>query len=168
MSGFFVGFFSGALSSAFVAYCMELGTRRRLHGAAKRLKGEWIAHNMLDGGTVDRSKPMEHTWATVLTPKPWWLSCAANSHVLDISGDHVSTDGRLRHMEGYLTIDRGSPRLATRIVCYTDSDEVSVQRIVISGETLHVFPIVPQSKPFISYDRHALCRRPKVSPRGLK
>jgi hypothetical protein len=163
MNNFLVGFFSGAISGALVAYFVELWTRRRLHGEAKRLKGTWVAHNMLDGRTVDRSRPMENTWATVMTPKPWWLSCAANSHVLDVSGDHVSDDGRLRHMEGYLTIDRVSPRLATRIVCYTDSDEVSEQRIVISsdGETLHVFPIVPLSKPAISYDRHALCRRPE-------
>ncbi len=64
-------------------------------------------------------------------------------------------------MQGYLTIDRVSPRLATRIVSYTDSDEVSEQRIVISsdGQTLHVFPVVPLSQPSISYDRHALCRR---------
>jgi hypothetical protein len=161
LSGFLVGFFSGVLSSAFVAYFVELGTRWRLHGEAKRLKGEWIAHDMLDARTVDRSKPMKDTWPTVMTPKRYgW---AANSHVLDISGDHTSNDGTLRHMEGYLTIDRVSPRLATRIVYYTDSDEVNEQRIVISsdGQTLHVFPVVPLSQPTISYNRHALCRRPE-------
>ncbi len=44
-------------------------------------------------------------------------------------------------MEGYLTIDRMSPRLATRIVCYPDSDEGHDQRIVISADaqTLQVF-----------------------------
>lgn len=161
MGEFLVGFFSGVLSSAAVAYFVELGTRWRLHREAKKLGGTWIAYDMLDGRTVDRSRPMKDSWPTVMTPKPWWRSCAACSHVLDISGDHASNDGRLRHHEGYLIVDRASPRLATRIVCYTDSDEVSEQRIVISskGDTLHVFPVVPMSNPTISYNRHALCKR---------
>lgn len=161
MSEFLVGFFSGVLSSAAVAYFVELGTRWRLYCEARKLRGTWIAYDMLDGRTVDRSKPMKDSWPTVMTPKPWWRSCLADSHVLDISADHVSSDGRLRHHEGYLIVDRASPRLATRIVCYTDSDEVSEQRIVIGskGDTLHVFPVVPQSQPTISYKRHALCRR---------
>lgn len=161
MINFLLGFCSGVLSSAVVAYIVELATRKRLHNVAKRLKGTWIAHNMLDARTVDRSKPMKDSWSTLMTPKPWWRSCAADSHVLDISGDHVSNDGRLRHHEGYLTIDRVSPWLATRILCYTDSDEVSEQRIVISSkrDTLHVFPVVPLSGPKIPYDRHALCKR---------
>jgi hypothetical protein len=161
--GLLAGFFVGVLSSVFVVYFAELWTRKRLHGEAKRLEEAWIAHDMLNGGTVDRSKPMKDSWPTVMTPKPWWRSCAADSHVLDISADHVSTDGRLRHHEGYLIIDRVSPRLATRIVCYSDSDEVSEQRIVISpkGDTLHVFPVIPTSGPTILYNRHALCRSAK-------
>lgn len=155
--GTLVGFFSGVFSSALAAYFWELGTRRRLHGEAKRLKGTWIAHDTLDGRTVDRSKPMTKAWPTVMTPKPHGWS--ADSHILDISGDDISDDGRLRHHNGYLVIDRASPRLATRIVCYTDSDEVSEQRIVISlkGDTLHVFPVAPPSGS--PYHRHALCKR---------
>jgi hypothetical protein len=46
--GLLVGFFIGVLSSAFVAYFVELWTRRRLHGEAKRLEGTWIGYDMLD------------------------------------------------------------------------------------------------------------------------
>jgi hypothetical protein len=166
MANFLVGFFSGVLSGVLVAYFVELWTRKRLHAAAKQLEGEWIAYDMLDGRTIDRSEPMKNSWPTAMTPKPLWRCCAADSHVLDISADHVSSDGRLRHHEGYLIIDRASPRLATRIVCYADSDEVSEQRIVISSstgdskkpDTLHVFPVVTAA-PSISYNRHALLKR---------
>jgi len=160
MRNFLVGFFSGVLSSALVAYFVELGTRWRLHRAAKRLKGTWVAHDMLDGRTVDRSKPMKDSWPTVMTPKPSWRFWEADSHVLDVKADHVSNDGSLRHHEGYLIVDRTSPRLVTRIVCYTGSDEVKEERIVISskGDTLHVFPVVPLSEPTIRYCWHALCK----------
>ena len=166
MGIFSVGFVSGVLSSALVAYFVELWTRKRLHAAAKQLEGQWIAYDMLDGRTIDRSKPMKESWPTFMTPKPWWRCCAKDSHVLDISADHVSSDGQLRHHEGYLIIDRASPRLATRIVCYADSDEVAEQRIVISStvgdskkpDTLHVFPVVTAA-PSVSYSRHALCKR---------
>ena len=157
--GLLVGFVSGVFSSAVAAYLLELRTRARLHDEAERLAGVWVAHDMLDGRTVDRSKPMKGSWPTVMTPRRrWW---GADSHILDISGDDISSE-RLRPHEGYLIIDRVSPRLATRIVCYTDSDEVSEQRIVISSnrETLHVFPV---TSPPGSYERHALCRKPKTS-----
>lgn len=161
MSEFLVGFLSGALSSALVAYIAELRTRFRLNREARKLGGTWIAHDMLDPRTVDRSKPMKDSWLTVMTPKTGLRAFGIDSHVLDISGDHVSSDGTLRHHEGYLIIDRASPELATRIVLYTDSDEVSEQRIIISSkrDTLHVFPVVTGSKPVISCDRHALCKR---------
>lgn len=163
MSDFLIGFFSGLLSGVVVAFIVGLWTRVRLYREAKRLKGKWIAHDMmLDGRTVDRSRPMQGAWPTELVPKSWWRSCGPHSHVLDIKGEDVSNDGSLRHHEGYLIIDRASPRLATRIVCYTDSDEVSEQRIVISskGDTLHVFPVAPSCNPAIAYNRHALCRQP--------
>jgi len=175
MDNFGVGFVSGVLSSALVAYLVELWARKRLHAAAKQLEGEWIAYDMLDGRTIDRSKPMKDSWPTRMIPKPAWRCFAADSHVLDISADHVSSDGSLRHHEGYLIIDRASPRLATRIVCYADSDEVSEQRIVISSstgdpkkpDTLHVFP-VPTVAPSIKYNRHALCKRGAVAPQTAR
>jgi hypothetical protein len=155
--GTLIGFVSGVLSSALAAYCWELRTRRRLFSEATRLEGKLIAHDMLDGRTVNRSKPMDKAWPTVMTPRRRWWS--ADSHILDVSADHISDDGRVRHLEGYLIIDRASPLLATRIVLYTDSDEVSEQRIVISlnRDTLHVFPVVPPSDS--PYHRHALCRQ---------
>jgi hypothetical protein len=156
--GLLIGFVSGVFSSALAAYLLELRARGRLHDQAEQLAGVWIAHDMKDGRTVDRSKPMKGSWPTVMTPKAsrW----GADSHILDISGDEISGE-HLRPHDGYLVIDRVSPRLATRIVCYTDSDEVSEQRIVISsnGDTLHVFPVT--SSPG-SYERHALCRKPKA------
>lgn len=148
----------GLLSGFIVVYLWELRTRHRLHAAAARLGGEWIAHNMVvgDGRRVDRSKPMENAWPTVMTPKRhWW---AEDSHILDIRAADIAGDGRLRPHGGYLIIDRVSPKLATRIIWYSDSDEVSEQRIVISldEQTLHVFPRLPDD-----YHRHALCRRAK-------
>jgi|ERR1051326_6359090 hypothetical protein len=153
-SGALVGLVTGGLSSALVAYVWELRTRKRLHDQAEILEGRWIAHDMLDGRTIDRSKPMDKSWPTVMTPKPHWWS--VDSHILDIKADDISNTGGLRPHKGYLVIDRVCPWVAIRVIFYAESDEVAEQRILMDldrdRDTLHVFPVAP------AYNRHALRR----------
>lgn len=154
-SGLLIGFLLGVVASILATLSWELWTRRQLHQVAKNLAGTWTAHEMLDGRTVDRSTLMKNAWPTIMKAKSCSLSAA--SHILEINAADTSGEGGVRPHKGYLVIDRVRPWLATRIVFYSDSDEVSEQHIIISldRKTLHVLPVAPLPSP---YNRHALCR----------
>jgi hypothetical protein len=137
----------------------EYLTRFRSYRTAKKLVGEWTAHNMLDGRHVDRHTPMPGAGPTEIKAQSWWMAWWPDSHVLDVSGADTS-DGR--HHRGPLVIDSICPRVATRIVLYdAPSDEVSEQRIVISQDlrTLYVFPVSTVATLGPVYPAHALCRK---------
>jgi hypothetical protein len=157
-AGALVGAALGIPVGLFVNELTEYLTRFRSHAAAKRLEGRWTAHNFLDGRNVDRQTQMSGAGLTVISAKPWWKACSADSHVLDVNAEDIS-DGR--HHSGRLVIDNVCPRLATRIVLYSaPSDEVSEQRIVVSHDfnTLYVFPVDTVATLGAVYGRHALCR----------
>jgi hypothetical protein len=147
-----IGFLLGLLAR----YCWDLRARYRAYVEAKKLQGTWTAFNMLNDRQIDFSKTMEHAGPTVIAAKPHWWS--ANSHVLSVSAEENS-NGKVLHHDGYLVLDPFCPRLATRIVCYADSNEIAQQHIVLDAnpDLLHVFPIALSPRG-IRYDRHALRR----------
>lgn len=157
-AGALIGFFAGIVASIVANKIWELVTRLRAHGIAKRLAGEWTEHNM-DGRNVGRQTEEPGAGLTLISAKPWWRAWVADSHVLDVSA--IDRDSKRRH-DGPLVVDPLCPRLATRIVLYADSDEISEQRIVIIRDfnTLYVFPVdtVATLGPS-AYHRHALCRK---------
>ena len=148
--GTLLGFFAGILAGILANKLWELWTRSRVHRVAEKLAGEWIMYNM-HGRNVDPA-PEPSTLPTVISPaRSRW---SADSHVLDVSGGHLS-NGQVREHSGFLALDPGCPWRAIRTVRYADSDEISEQRIEIGrdGNTLYVFPTEAD------YGRHALRRR---------
>jgi hypothetical protein len=148
----------GLLTGLFANKITEYLARFRSYLLARKLKGKWTAHNMLDGRHVDRQKPMPGAGLTEIKPRPWWRACSSDSHVLDVYGEDTS-DGR-RH-SGPLVIDPLCSRFASRMVLYSaPSDEISEQRIVIGPDlkTLYVFPISAVATMGPVYRVHALCK----------
>jgi hypothetical protein len=133
----------------------ERWTIYRAHRAARRLAGEWIAHDYQPGDSrsID-TQPMLGAGLTVISARSWWQ---ANSHVLDVYAQDVDS-GKVRNHHGWIAIDPARPQRATRTIFYEDSDEVEEQRIAISDDcnTLHVFD---ESVDGGYSKKHALRRR---------
>ena len=150
-----LGLFIGLLANKVTEYW----ARFRSYLVARKLKGKWTAHNMMDGRHVDRQTRMHGAGLTEIKPRSWWKACCSDSHVLDVSGEDTS-DGR--HHGGPLVIDPVCSWFATRIVLYSaPSDEISEQRIVISPDrkTLYVFPVATVATLGPGYRIHALCKQ---------
>jgi hypothetical protein len=137
MNDLWVGVLLGIPAGIVVNKIWELWTRSRSHHAAAKLAGVWIAYNM-QGRNVDVT-PMPGASPTMISAKSRW---SADSHVLEVNGQDISSDGKKRDHLGYLAIDPACPWRGIRTVRYADSDEISEQRIEIGrdGNTLYVFP----------------------------
>ncbi len=129
------------------------------HRAAKRLAGEWIAHNyQKDNPRSIDPQTMPGAGLTVISAKSWWQT---HSHVLDVHAQDLGLPelgSQIRNHHGWIAIDPGRPQRATRTIFYEDSDEIEEQRILISddGNTLHVFD---ESADGGYNKKHALRRR---------
>ncbi len=150
-----VGLVLAFLVGLFANKVTEYWTRLQSWWAARRLRGKWTAHKLLNGRAVDRETPIPGS-DTEISAKPCWKDWGKDSHVLEVNGK--DPDGR-RH-SGLLVIDTLCPRLATRIILYSaPSDEVSEQQIIISHDrkTLYIFPVDTAATMGAGYDKHALC-----------
>jgi len=145
--GFFLGLAVNTISERLALY--------RAHRAARRLAGEWVAHNYReDNNRLIDPQSMLGAGLTVVSARSWWLP---NSHVLDVRAQDLNS-GQVRNHHGWIAIDPTRPERATRTVFYDDSDEIEEQRILISdaGNTLHVFD---ESVDGGYSKKHALRRR---------
>ena len=128
--GFFLGLAANNISERLTLY--------RAHRAARRLAGEWVAHDYEPGNnrSID-PRPMPGAGLTVISARPWW---SKSSHILDVHAQDVDS-GQVRNHHGYLAIDPIRPQRATRTIFYVDSDEIAEQRVEISDDdnTLHLF-----------------------------
>jgi hypothetical protein len=153
-----MNFWSSALGFLFgiaANHTFERWTVYRANRAAKRLAGEWTAHNLVAGDprSID-PQTMPGAGLTVISARPWWRR---DSHILDVYAQDLN-DGNVRHHHGWIAIDRDRPQRATRTIFYEDKDEIEEQRILVSddGDTLHVFD---ESVGESYSKRHALKRR---------
>jgi hypothetical protein len=148
-----VGLLLGLLANKLTEYLGQLQS----YLLARKLKGEWTAHNMKDGRHVDRENRM-HDQLTKIEPCRLLKALSSESHVLQVSA--VDPDGRAH--SGPLVIDADCSWFARRVVLYSAMDELYEQKIVISPDqkTLYVFPVstVATLGPK-AYNIHALCKK---------
>jgi hypothetical protein len=148
-----LGLVVGLLANKITGYFGQVQSYR----VARRLNGNWTAHNMKDGRHVDRENRM-HDQLTKIEPCHFLKALSSDSHVLQVSA--VDPDGRAH--SGPLVIDPDCSWLARRIVLYSEMDELYEQRIVIGSDqrTLYVFPVptVATLGPK-GYNIHALCKK---------
>lgn len=151
--GFFLGLAANKTSERWTLY--------RAHRDARRLAGEWVAHNYKpeDDRFID-PQPMPHAGLTVISAKSWW---STNSHVLDVHAQDIESNGQVKDHNGFLAIDPMCPWRAIRTIRYVGSDLITEQRIEISGDgdVLYVFD---KSADGRYSKKHALRR---VSPASL-
>ena len=138
--GMLIGFFLGIVASLIAAYLWDVKTRIRAYVAARRLVGTWVAYDF-EGRTI-ASTPMQGAGLTVVAlSRDWW---AADSGLLDVHAQDIDpSTGQTREHHGSIVLDPVKPWLATRILRYRDSDEVSQQRLEIDlkdWKTVRVFP----------------------------
>jgi hypothetical protein len=153
LTSLLLGFFLGIIGNVVVNYIWDLRTRYQAHANATKLVGNWTAHN-IEGRNVD-TRLMPGSGITEIRSKRRW---SADSHVLAVQSTDTCDDGSKRTHHGSLVLDSRFPRLATRVVIYDDSGEVSEQRIVVSSDfqTLYVFPIAMVATLGDAYGKHAL------------
>lgn len=136
-AGLLIGFFLGVVASLLANYVWDLRARYGAYKVARKLVGTWEAFN-IDGRTIDTT-PMPG--ATVVSSRRWW---AADAGVLDVRAqDNDASTGRTRRHSGTIVFDRANPWLATRILRYADSNEISQQRLQIDPDDcgiVHIFP----------------------------
>ena len=151
--GFFLGLAANNISERWTLY--------RAHRDAKKLVGEWVAHNyQRDNPRSIDPQTMPGAGLTVISARSWWRT---HSHILDVHAQDVNS-GQVRNHHGWIAIDPARPQRATRTLFYEKSDEIEEQRILISddGNTLHVSD---ESVGGGYSPKHALRRR--MSPVGL-
>ncbi|MGC9970249.1 MAG: hypothetical protein ABSE56_06645 [Bryobacteraceae bacterium] len=158
-AGTLIGFLAGIVASILANYHWDLRARRRAYKAAGKLVGTWVAYN-IHGRTIDTT-PMQGADLTVVSSKPhWW---AADSGVLDVRAqDTDDSTGRTRKHAGTIVLDPANPWLATRIVRYADSNEVSHQRLEFDPADCNVVYVFPD--PTVAtlgdvYGKHAWRRK---------
>ena len=139
-AGTLIGFLAGIVASILANYHWDLRARRRAYKAARKLVGTWVAYN-IHGRTIDTT-PMPGAGLTVVSSKPhWW---AADSGVLDVRAQDIdASTGRTRKHDGTIVLDPANPWLATRIVRYADSNEISQQRLEIDPDDCNVVYVFP-------------------------
>ena len=73
----------------------------------------------------------------------------------------ISSSGQTRDHDGHIVINPALPWLATRIVRYADSNEISEQRLVIGSDfnTVYVFPVSIVATLGDVYGKHAWRRK---------
>jgi hypothetical protein len=157
--GALIGFFAGIVASIIANYFWELGARWRAYKAAAKFVGTWVAYN-LDGRTID-AVPMQGAGLTVVSLNPhWW---AADSAVLDVRAQDIDdSTGQTRKHSGNIVLDPTNPWLATRIVRYADSNEISQQGLEIDPancDIVYVFPDPAISTLGDVYGKHAWRRK---------
>ncbi|HEY9140179.1 MAG TPA: hypothetical protein VIN93_04770 [Bryobacteraceae bacterium] len=153
--GALIGFPLGILASIIAAYLWDLMARFRANRAARKLVGTWGAYNIHD--RIIDATPMPGAGLTVVSlNRPW---CAADSGVLDVHAQDIDpATGQTREHDGSIVLDPVKPWLATRILRYADSDEVSQQRLEIDltdWNTVHVFPDATVATLGDVYGKHA-------------
>jgi hypothetical protein len=157
-AGVLLGFFLGFVANILANHYWELRARYQNYKAAAKLAGTWIAYNM-HGRTVD-STPMPGAGPTIVSSKPHWWS--DNSAVLDVRAQDVDIPtGRTRDHDGHIVIDPAFPWLATAIVRYADSNEISEQRLVIGPDfnIVYIFPVAGVATLGDVYTKHAWRRQ---------
>lgn len=145
---------SGIITSVIAAFIWELRTRWKAHKSANVLIGDWEAYKT-EGRNI--TEPMEGAGLTVVSFKSPWR--AADSAVLSFWSEDVAegtTKGR--EHKGTIVLDPRNPWLATRIHRYTDSNEISQQRLEINPDDPNIVYIFPD--PTVAtlgdvYGRHA-------------
>ena len=155
---FWGGVLLGFVASILANHYWDLRARYRAYRIAGRLVGAWVAYN-IHGRTIDAT-PIPGSGLTKVSSKPHWWS--DDSAVLDVhSQDLDPSSGQTRDHDGHIVINPALPWLATRIVRYADSNEISEQRLVIGSDfnTVYVFPVSIVATLGDVYGKHAWRRK---------
>jgi hypothetical protein len=147
------GFLLGIVGSLLTWKFARQRERKALSEIAKRLVGTWSA---FDFGADSTLIPMQGAKVTIIYAPT--NDRGNDSTELPVEARDEDKNG-VRDHAGWIRIDEGCPRMATRIVIYERPGGVEVvvwDIVIVSDDLLYQYP---RSKPVTDYEAHALQRQ---------